>query len=103
LFTSALYLLYAKLEEEHGMARHAMAIYERATKAVLPEEMFEVRGISQSLLFLYDKFIHLGNGHRKVYSTVGSYKKRINKLITTTLPPRAILRHSWADKIVCFS
>jgi hypothetical protein len=45
-FTSALYLLYAKLEEEHGMARHAMAIYERATKAVLPEEMFEVRRIS---------------------------------------------------------
>jgi hypothetical protein len=45
LFTSALYLLYAKLEEEHGMARHAMAIYERATKAVLPEEMFEVKRI----------------------------------------------------------
>jgi hypothetical protein len=44
--TSALYLLYAKLEEEHGMARHAMAVYERATKAVLPEEMFEVRRIS---------------------------------------------------------
>jgi pre-mRNA-splicing factor SYF1 len=39
-------LLYAKLEEEHGMARHAMAVYERATKAVLPEEMFEVRRIA---------------------------------------------------------
>lgn len=36
------YLLYAKLEEEHGLARHAMAVYERATSAVLPEEMFEV-------------------------------------------------------------
>jgi hypothetical protein len=45
---SALYLLYAKLEEEHGMARHAMAVYERATKAVLPEEMFEVRRIVAS-------------------------------------------------------
>jgi hypothetical protein len=43
--TAGLYLLYAKLEEEHGMARHAMAVYERATKAVLPEEMFEVRRI----------------------------------------------------------
>jgi hypothetical protein len=43
--TAALYLLYAKLEEEHGLARHAMAVYERATKAVLPEEMFEVRKI----------------------------------------------------------
>jgi hypothetical protein len=52
LFTSALYLLYAKLEEEHGMARHAMAIYERATKAVLPEEMFEVRGISHFTFFM---------------------------------------------------
>lgn len=40
----ALYLLYAKLEEEHGMARHAMAVYDRATKAVLPEEQFDVRG-----------------------------------------------------------
>jgi hypothetical protein len=47
---SALYLLYAKLEEEHGMARHAMAVYERATKAVLPEEMFEVRRIAPSSL-----------------------------------------------------
>jgi len=52
LFTSALYLLYAKLEEEHGMARHAMAIYERATKAVLPEEMFEVRRISHFTFFM---------------------------------------------------
>ena len=34
--------MYAKLEEEHGLARHAMTIYERATKAVLPEEQFEV-------------------------------------------------------------
>lgn len=40
-----IYLLYAKLEEEHGMARHAMAVYERATSAVLPEEMFEVFNI----------------------------------------------------------
>ena len=35
--------MYAKLEENHGLARHAMTIYERATKAVLPEEQFEVR------------------------------------------------------------
>nr|CAD7396578.1 unnamed protein product [Timema cristinae] len=44
-FAKALYLLYAKLEEEHGMARHAMAVYERATKAVLPGEMFELFNI----------------------------------------------------------
>ncbi|KRT78854.1 Tetratricopeptide repeat-containing protein [Oryctes borbonicus] len=44
-FAKPLYLLYAKLEEEHGMARHAMAVYERATGAVLPEEMFDVFNI----------------------------------------------------------
>lgn len=44
-FAKNIYLLYAKLEEEHGMARHAMAVYERATSAVLPEEMFDVFNI----------------------------------------------------------
>lgn len=44
-FAKCLYLLYAKLEEEHGMARHAMAVYERATSAVLAEEMFDVFNI----------------------------------------------------------
>ena len=34
--------MYARLEEDHGLARHAMAIYDRATRAVLPEEQFEV-------------------------------------------------------------
>lgn len=33
------------MEEEHGMARHAMAVYERATAAVLPEERAEVFNI----------------------------------------------------------
>lgn len=41
-FAKCFYLMYAKLEEEHGLARHAMTIYERATKAVLPEEQFEM-------------------------------------------------------------
>lgn len=44
-FAKTLYLLYAKLEEEYGMARHAMAVYEKATTAVLPEEMFEMFNI----------------------------------------------------------
>lgn len=39
------YLLYAKLEEEHGLARHAMAVYERATTAVNPDEMFDMFNI----------------------------------------------------------
>ncbi|XP_072382235.1 pre-mRNA-splicing factor syf1 homolog [Diabrotica undecimpunctata] len=44
-FAKHLYLLYAKLEEEHGMARHAMAVYERSTKAVPEQEMFDVFNI----------------------------------------------------------
>ncbi|EEB19718.1 XPA-binding protein, putative [Pediculus humanus corporis] len=44
-YAKTLYLLYAKLEEEYGMARHAMAVYEKATSAVLPEEMFELFNI----------------------------------------------------------
>ncbi len=52
----AFYLMYARLEEDHGLARHAMAIYDRATKAVLPEEQFEVGG---AIIFLdmYIEFI----------------------------------------------
>lgn len=44
-FAKSIFLLYAKLEEEHGLARHAMAVYERATTAVLPEQMFEMFNI----------------------------------------------------------
>ena len=43
---SAIFLLYAKLEEEHGLARHAMAVYDRSTQAVLPEEQNEVHFIT---------------------------------------------------------
>ncbi|XP_052223848.1 pre-mRNA-splicing factor SYF1-like [Dreissena polymorpha] len=41
-FAKAIYLLYAKLEEDFGLARHAMAVYDRATQAVLPEEQYEM-------------------------------------------------------------
>ncbi|XP_060607021.1 pre-mRNA-splicing factor SYF1-like [Ruditapes philippinarum] len=41
-FAKAIFLLYAKLEEEYGLARHAMAVYDRATQAVLPEEQNEM-------------------------------------------------------------
>ena len=51
LVVSALYLLYAKLEEEHGLARHAMAVYDRATSAVLPEQQYEVM---QDILLMSD-------------------------------------------------
>ncbi|XP_064616120.1 pre-mRNA-splicing factor SYF1-like [Liolophura sinensis] len=44
-FAKAIYLLYAKLEEGHGLARHAMAVYDRATQGVLPEERYEMFNI----------------------------------------------------------
>lgn len=44
-FARSFYLLYAKLEEEHGLARHAMAVYERATTAVTDSEMADMYNI----------------------------------------------------------
>ncbi|KAL5290155.1 XAB2 family protein [Megaselia abdita] len=41
-FAKFFYLLYAKLEEQHGLARHAMSVYERATTKVKQEEMFDM-------------------------------------------------------------
>jgi len=43
-FAKTIYLMYGALEEERGLARHAMRIYERATRAVADEDkasMFE--------------------------------------------------------------
>ncbi|KAI1205874.1 TPR-like protein [Annulohypoxylon truncatum] len=37
-FAKTLYLMYGNLEEERGLARHAMRIYERATRAVSDED-----------------------------------------------------------------
>lgn len=37
-----LYLQYAKLEEDFGLARHAMAVYERATKSVADSEKMSI-------------------------------------------------------------
>src|SRR5215469_2862749 len=41
-FAKVLYLMYGALEEERGLARHAMRIYERATDAVADEDRFEM-------------------------------------------------------------
>jgi pre-mRNA-splicing factor SYF1 len=44
-FAKSLFLLYAKLEEEHGLARHAMSVYNRATTTVPADEQFEMFSI----------------------------------------------------------
>jgi pre-mRNA-splicing factor SYF1 len=36
------YLLYAKLEEDHGLARHVINVYERAVSAVQESDMFDM-------------------------------------------------------------
>ena len=41
-FAKVLYLMYGNLEEERGLARHAMRIYERATRAVSNENRVEM-------------------------------------------------------------
>lgn len=41
-FAKTLYLMYGNLEEERGLARHAMRIYERATRAVSDENKVEM-------------------------------------------------------------
>lgn len=41
-FAKVLYLMYGNLEEERGLARHAMRIYERATRAVSDEDKYEM-------------------------------------------------------------
>lgn len=42
-FAKPLFLLYGKLEEEYGLAKRAMAVYDRATSAVEPHDRMEVR------------------------------------------------------------
>ncbi|KAI5288392.1 pre-mRNA-splicing factor syf1 [Ascosphaera aggregata] len=41
-FAKTLYLMYGNLEEERGLSRHAMRIYERATRAVSDGDRFEM-------------------------------------------------------------
>jgi len=44
-FAKNLYLMYAKLEEDFGLSRHAMAVYERATKAIPKAERYDLFNI----------------------------------------------------------
>lgn len=44
-----LYLMYAQLEEEHGLAKRAMGIYDRAAATVQDSDKFDV-SFSSSLV-----------------------------------------------------
>ncbi|KAF1990815.1 pre-mRNA-splicing factor syf1 [Aulographum hederae CBS 113979] len=41
-FAKTIYLMYGDLEEQRGLARHAMRIYDRATRAVADEDKMEM-------------------------------------------------------------
>ncbi len=73
--SQAIYLLYAKLEEQHGMARHAMSVYERAAEAVPKQEKFyiynvylkkaaEIYGVTRTRQ-IYEKVSWRASGRRK--------------------------------------
>lgn len=53
--------MYAKLEEDHGRAKRAMEIYERATKVIMDEDKYEVRCIlrdsSSRVLIVHQMFL----------------------------------------------
>ena len=44
-YCKALYLLYAQMEEKYGLARHALQVYSRATKAVPPDEKLDMYNV----------------------------------------------------------
>jgi pre-mRNA-splicing factor SYF1 len=62
--------LYGNLEEQHGLARHAMRIYERATKAVSDEDRFE----------MFEFYITKSAGGFGITSTRPIYEKAIEVL-----------------------
>lgn len=41
--------MYAQLEEEHGLAKRAMDVYDRATQVVADQDKFEVNTFALSL------------------------------------------------------
>lgn len=41
-FAKVIYLMYGNLEEDRGLARHAMRIYERATRAVSDDDRYDM-------------------------------------------------------------
>lgn len=69
-FAKTFFMLYAKLEEEHGLARHAMNVYERATKAVPANERFD----------MYNMYIKKASEIYGVTKTRHIYERSIEEL-----------------------
>ncbi|ESO01455.1 hypothetical protein HELRODRAFT_100710 [Helobdella robusta] len=69
-FAKPIYLMYAKLEEDFGQARHAMEVYDKATKGVLPEDQYE----------MYNMYIRRATDLYGLTHTRGIYHKAIEAL-----------------------
>ncbi|KAF3137674.1 pre-mRNA-splicing factor syf1 [Orbilia oligospora] len=69
-FAKVLYIMYGQLEEERGLARHAMRIYERATRAVADEDRFE----------MYEMYIMKSASNFGLTSTRPIYERAIEVL-----------------------
>lgn len=65
--------MYAKMEEDYGLAKRAMSIYDRATQVVQDDDKFEVR-IHGDLSYIYTHHIHLDvhRLHRESYGELWS-------------------------------
>lgn len=69
-FAKPLCLLYGNFEEQHGLARHAMRIYERAARAVSDEDRFE----------MFEFYINKSASGFGIMSTRPIYEKAIEVL-----------------------
>lgn len=66
----ALYLAYAKLEEDFGLAKHAIRIYDRGTRAVADEDRFE----------MFEIYISKATQYYGLVSTREIYEKALETL-----------------------
>ncbi|KRZ22752.1 Pre-mRNA-splicing factor SYF1 [Trichinella pseudospiralis] len=77
-YATKFYLLYAKLEEEHGLPRNAMNIYQRAIDSVPRDEMINVDNMFDCLIF--NVYIKKATELFGVTSTRAIYEKAIEVL-----------------------
>jgi tetratricopeptide (TPR) repeat protein len=97
-FAKPIYLMYGNFEEEHGLARRAMNIYNRATENVESQDRFEVRltltlrkGISDSTVFSRcSKFWSQRQQQTSVSPPRESYTRRPSRFYPTSRLPRCV-------------
>ena len=111
-FVKPIFLLYGQFEEDHGMARRAMNVYNRATEKVESKDKFEVRAaamIAEGRLTRRSRRCSRSSLERRQPTTVcllpAQCMKRLSRRCpTNTLPRCACVSHlssaSWGRSIV---